>query len=115
MRVLDCNVSIYSLFFFLLSVSLFDHRTYPIAAAPFLSRTLPEDMPVKVKHPQEATMVLKEGTFLVIDLIGIRESKNFVQGFPHFLYISKLFFTRPQPQHFPLAQYIPTFQMVQRT
>ncbi|KAF8816083.1 cytochrome P450 [Phlegmacium glaucopus] len=44
--------------------------------AQFLTRTLPEDIPVKVQHPQEAMMVLKEGILLIIDLIGIHRNPN---------------------------------------
>ena len=38
-----------------------------------LTRTMPEDVVVKVKHPIETTMVLKKDSLIIIDMIALRK------------------------------------------
>lgn len=38
-----------------------------------LTRDIPEDVAVKVSRPVEETIVLKAGSRMIIDMIGVRE------------------------------------------
>jgi len=49
-------------------------RLFP--AALMLARTMPEDTPVKVKHPSEQTIVLPKGSRLIFELVGIFRNPN---------------------------------------
>jgi cytochrome P450 len=49
-------------------------RLYPAGQA--LTRTASEDIPVRVMHPSEATMIFPKGSMIIIDMIGIHRNPN---------------------------------------
>ncbi|KAJ7633368.1 cytochrome P450 [Mycena polygramma] len=54
------------------------HESLRIYPAPvMLTREMTEDVPIKVARPREQTMVLKKGSLMVVELVGVQHNPHF--------------------------------------